>query len=146
MVKMNRIFKFFTVMAVAGCLVGGHAWAEEGKIKEAGEDPNKPRYVKISPLLLPVIGDKGIEQIVSIVIVIETPNKAAADEVIQRSPRLNDAFLTDLYGALDRRDKMVNGLLNIANIKDRLTQISQKILGDDNFKSILIQGVSQRPV
>ena len=114
--------------------------------KEAPEDPNKPHYIKISPLILPVIGDKGVEQIVSIVIVIEAQSKEAADQIIELSPRLNDAFLTDLYGSIDRREKMGNGLLDIAHVKDRLTTISLKILGADKFKSLLIQGVSQHGV
>lgn len=152
-------FKFLAILALAMGLAAGTAFAgghggddkgkelsEAGKAAYAGEDPNKPRYVKIAPLILPVIGDNGIEQIVSLVVIIEAANKDSAEQIIELSPRLNDAFITDLYGSIDRREMMGNGLVNVAHIKDRLTVLSDKILGKDKYKSILVQGINQRPV
>ena len=119
---------------------GGH-----GAAADTSNDPNRPQYVKISPLILPMIGDNGVEQVVSLIIVIEVQSKDIATEVIGMSPKLNDAFLTDLYGAIDRRDRMRNGLLDVSYIKERLTKLTVGIMGPDKIKGILVQGITQRP-
>jgi flagellar basal body-associated protein FliL len=119
---------------------GGH-----GNQAMTDDDPNRPQYVKISPLILPMIGDNGVEQIVSLVIVIEVSSRDVATEVISKSPRINDAFLTDLYGAIDRRERMRNGLLDVTYLKDRLTKLVIEIMGADKIKGVLVQGITQRP-
>ncbi len=119
---------------------GGH-----GNESMTSDDPNLPQYVKISPLILPMIGDNGVEQIVSLVIVIEVSTRDVATEVISKSPRINDAFLTDLYGAIDRRERMRNGLLDVTYLKERLTKLVIEIMGPDKIKGVLVQGITQRP-
>ncbi|HRJ12943.1 MAG TPA: hypothetical protein PKW15_06855 [Alphaproteobacteria bacterium] len=149
------MFKLFSSLGcafvVAIFLAATPAWAGEaasggdGHGETAAEDPNKPQYVKISPLILPLIGDNGVEQVVSLVIVLEVNTRDIATEVIGMSPKLNDAFITDLYGAIDRRDRMRNGLLDVAYIKERLNKLTQQIMGPDKVKGILVQGITQRP-
>ncbi len=130
---------------------GGHGEAKKGgdgghgSAADTSDDPSRPQYVKISPLILPMIGDNGVEQVVSLVIVIEVQSRDIATEVIGMSPKLNDAFITDLYGAIDRRDRMRNGLLDVSYIKERLTKLTVGIMGPDKIKGILVQGITQRP-
>lgn len=138
-------FIFSTGLAFASDAGGHDSGGGDGHGETAAEDPNKPQYVKISPLILPMIGDNGVEQVVSLVIVLEVVSRDTATEVIGMSPKLNDAYLTDLYGAIDRRDRMRNGLLDVAYIKDRLNNLTQKIMGPDKVKGILVQGITQRP-
>jgi hypothetical protein len=76
---------------------------------------------------------------------LEVATKDDATAVIQMSPRLNDAFITDLYGAIDRRERMSNGLINVAHIKDRMMNLAAKIMGQGKVLNILVQGVTQRP-
>lgn len=144
--SLSCIFALALFLNMAPALAsaeGGHG----GGASEAAEseDPNKPQYVKISPLILPMIGDNGVEQVVSLVIVLEVSSKDTATEVISMSPKLNDAYLTDLYGAIDRRDRMRNGLLDVAYIKQRINTLTQQIMGPDKVKGILVQGITQRP-
>ncbi len=137
---------FALILVVANMGMASPALAN-GKAKpvDSGADPNRPQYVKISPLILPLIGDNGVEQIISLIVAIEVPNKEAGDKIIEVSPRLNDAFMADLYGSLDRRENMKNGLLDVTHIKERLTKVSTRVLGADKFKEILVQAVTQHP-
>lgn len=118
---------------------------EGGHGKSASEsDATKNLYIKIPPLILPIIGDNGVEQIVSIIVLIEASSKDSSAEITDVVPRLNDAFVTELYGTLDRREKMKNGVIDVTYIKQRLTDITVKIVGENKVKNVLIQGVSQR--
>lgn len=141
LLRLGAIFALILGVSLGFAPAPAHAGGEN--ITE-NPDPNRPHYVKIAPLILPLVGDNGIEQTISIVVVIEATSKEAADNILELSPRLNDAFITDLYGTIDRREKMRNGLLDVAYIKDRLSKLCTKILGDDKVKDILIQGVTQR--
>jgi len=58
-------------------------------------------------------------------------------------PRLNDGFVTALYGSLDRREHMKNGVVDISYFKQKLMDIAVKITGPDKVKDVLIQGISQ---
>lgn len=146
--SLSCVFAFACFLSVSPAYADDHG-SEPAKpstdVHGAVDDPNRPQYVKISPLILPMIGDNGVEQVVSLVIVLEVVSKDTATEVIGMSPKLNDAFITDLYGAIDRRDRMKNGLLDVSYIKDRLNNLTQKIMGPDKVKGILVQGITQRP-
>ena len=115
--------------------------------KKSAEDTkadDKTHYVKVAPIILPVIGDNGVEQIVSIVAVIQASSKDAADKITDVVPRINDAFITQLYGSMDRRERMKDGLIDVGYLKQKMLDMTQKITGPDKVKDLLIQGVNQR--
>ena len=117
----------------------------EAKAAEAAEAP-KEQFVQLDPLILPLIGDNGVTQTISLVVSIEVPDEASAKEVERLSPRLKDAFIQDMYGALNRKSAMENGVLQVAPIKARLNKISTKVLGEDKVNDVLLQIVQQRRV
>lgn len=120
----------------------------EAKKEEAAEGAEAPKeqFVQLDPLILPVIGETGVSQTISLVISIEVPDEAAAKEVERLSPRLKDAFIQDMYGALSRKSAMQNGVLQVNAIKERLNHISTKVLGQEKVNDVLLQIVQQRPV
>ena len=67
-------------------------------------------------------------------------------EVERLSPRLKDAFIQDMYGALNRKGSMENGVLQVSPIKERLNKISVKVLGKEKVNDVLLQIVQQRPI
>ena len=145
--------KLVAVVAVLA-LVGGGAgvWyfylRDDGAAApvEAAEPEEPPVYVEFQPLQLPLIGDEGIEQLISIVIALEVADDSAAEQVIALAPRLNDAFLLDLYGALPTRLIMRNGVVDVTGIKRRIAAVAQDIMGEDVVFDALIQRVIQRPL
>lgn len=122
--------------------------AHDAKSDEAAEGAVKPvtQFVQLDPMILPIIGDTGIMQNVSLVVSIEVPDEASAAEVKRLSPRLKDAFIQDMYGALNRKSAMQNGVIQVNTIKQRLNNVSVKVLGKDKVNDVLLQIVQQRGV
>jgi len=104
-------------------------------------------FVQLSPLILPIIGKNGMTQTVSMVIVIETADPANQAQIEHLAPRLKDAFIQDMYGVLSQEDvAMKDGVIQVNTIKTRLHKISQKVLGEEVAKEVLLQVIQQRPI
>lgn len=103
-------------------------------------------FVKVDPIILPVIDDHGLSQVVTIVITLEVPDAAAADQARLMAPRLKDAIIQDMYGVLSRKTVMKGGTVDVTKIKTRLNELSKKVLGAEKVNDVLLQVVNQRPV
>jgi hypothetical protein len=123
------------------------AYAEGG----AAKDPNAPHpdfeYVKMDPITLPVITTKGLTQQISLVVQLEV-DWGKKDEIAPYEPRLTDAYLQDLYGALGAgHGLMKDNFVDIEQIKQRLTAVTDKVLGPDHkVHAVLLQALQQRPL
>ncbi len=122
--------------------------AHDAKSKEAAEGAAAPvqEFVELNPLILPVIGENGVTQTVSLVVSLEVPDAATAEEVKRLSPRLQDAFIQDMYGALNRKDYMEKGVIRVAPLKARLNRVTTKVLGEGKVNDVLLQVVQQRRI
>lgn len=122
--------------------------AHDAKSKEAAEGAAAPvqEFVELHPLILPVIGENGVTQTVSLVVSLEVPDAATAEEVKRLSPRLQDAFIQDMYGALNRKDSMEKGVIRVAPLKARLNRVTTKVLGEGKVNDVLLQVVQQRRI
>lgn len=115
--------------------------------QEKAEADAKVAFVKIDPLTLPVVGENGVVQIINISITLEAVDPEVAKEIERVAPRLKDAYIQDMYGALERKGSLnEEGVLKVNRVKDRLNTITEKILGKDKVNNVLIQAVQQRPV
>jgi len=140
---------YFAKPAVASLGPADEAAKAEHDAKEAGAADAAvavEEFVHIDPLIFPVIGETGVTQTVSLVVSIEVPNKEAAAEVQRLSPRLKDAFIQDMYGALNRKSSTENGVLKVGPLKARLNKISTEVLGADKVNEVLLQIIQQRPI
>ena len=149
--------KIVVILVLVLLLIGGGGAAgwffflkedPEAMVEEVVEEapPAAPVYVRFNPLQLPLIGDDGIDQVIDIIVALEVPDDAAADQVIAMAPRLNDAILRDLYGVLHTSRIMRNGVVNVNAIKHRIVGVAQGIMGDELVTDALVQGVAQRPM
>lgn len=113
----------------------------------SGSDAPPPdfEYMELKPLTLPVITEQGVTQQVSLVVSLEVPYGKKA-EVENLSPRLADAYLQDLYGALGGKSNtmMVNNVIDIQAVKKRLTNVTYKVLKEDQVHDVLLQVLQQR--
>lgn len=103
-------------------------------------------FVSLDVLVLPIIDEVGVTQTVTLVISLEVPDAATAEEVKHLSPRLKDAFIQDMYGALNRKNVMNKGVLQVSVVKDRLNRVSKKVMGEGKVNDVLLQVVQQRSV
>jgi flagellar protein FliL len=122
-----------------------HAAKDEGGKGEHGEAKG-PTYVKMEPMVVPIIDNDGVTQVVSMVITFEVKDDPAAAEVEHMKPRIKDAFIQNLYGMLNQQAIMEKGVIKVGYIKKRLTDISAKVMGDDVIKEVLLQTVQQNPI
>ena len=130
------------ILLLIGLLTAGAARAEEAS--KDGVNPGDPIYVDMAPMVLPVIDGDRVQQVLQFTVTIEVPDEKAADHIRAVKPRLTDAYIQDLYGALDRRRVLDGKVLDIERLKDELKKVSVAVLGDKGFGEILIQRVSQR--
>lgn len=160
--------KKIIIIVVALLLLGGAGFAAftffGGKTAVASIDPkqaskdnekaehNKSKaeidamvtFVKIDPLTLPVVNKTGVVQIVNISITLEVEDAEKAKDVERFAPRLKDAYIQDMYGALSSTTAMTDGVVNVEVVKERLQAITEKIMGEDVVRDVLLQAVQQR--
>lgn len=99
-------------------------------------------FVKMDPLTLPVVGKGGVVQIINISVTLEVEDEAKAKEVEKFAPRLKDAYIEEMYGALSQLGD--DSVVKIDVIKQHLTKVTKKVLGNDDVRSVLLQAVQQR--
>ncbi|MDE2336298.1 MAG: hypothetical protein KGL10_03205 [Alphaproteobacteria bacterium] len=131
----------------AGDTMGGKAMSGAQETGPNGQHPEY-QYVELSPVILPIITTQGLTQQVSLKVQLEVfwGNK---DKVSTYEPRLIDAYLQDLYGALSAGSGLLkNSFVNIVAVKQRLTVDTDKVLGKDKDKvhDVLLEVLQQRPL
>jgi flagellar FliL protein len=103
-------------------------------------------YVELDALILPILDENGVSQIVSIVVALEVADVQTKDTVKQMSPKIKDAFIQDMYGVLNEHAALKGGVIQVQMLKERLSRISDEVVGDDMIMNVLLQVVKQRPI
>lgn len=146
--------KALIVLAIGLLLLGGAAYGgwtlyNEYIVKKQEEQPPKPApkppsaFVRVSPVVVPVIGAQRVEQFVTVVVTLEV--NADQQPMAQANlPRISDAFLRTLYGAADDRSILQGNIVNIPAVKAKLLEAAGKVLGADIVQNVLVQVVVQR--
>lgn len=153
---MPTVFKALVVLVLGLLLLGGAGFGgwylyntylvpEEGAAKKEEPPPPKPvtGFVRLPPLVVPVIGPNKVEQFVTVVVSMEVVQEKLP--IVQANmPRLSDGFLTALYGAVADKSVMKAGLVNIPAVKEKLMESAGKVVGQGIVINVLIQAVTQR--
>lgn len=103
-------------------------------------------FVKMDSLVLPIVGKGGVSQVINLSITLEVKDELTAKEIEKLTPRLRDAFIQDMYGVLTQKSAMADGVVQVDFIKARLNKVTEKILGPDKVKDVLLQTLQQRKV
>ena len=138
---MRRILLSMALIASFTTSTGAYASSPK---EEPQAGIKRAEYVKMDPLILPIIDGDGVMQTLSLVIAIEVDGVFSADKVKAQIPRLKDAYIQDMYGNLNHHTALKNGVVQIGFIKDRLNKITDEIVGDKIDTNVLIQVVQQR--
>ena len=153
---MMRIMVLLLVALIFGGGGFGAGWflfANQGDgHEEKVEEPPPPApagppvFVNIGPLTVPVLGAERIDQFVTLMVALELSDMIAAESVRAQAPRLTDAFLTTIYGAIASGKVMSGGVLDVPQVKSKLGEAASKVLGKGAIRDVLIQIVNQRPM
>lgn len=145
-----RHFSLIIIIAFICALVfSNSAFAEGGGekspskgIMDSGSDNSF--YVRLDPMIMPVIGQHGIEEVVSIVVALQVADQRGVEKVNGMVPKIKDAYVRALYGNIDRSIYRNGQFLDITKLKNKLIAVTEGIAGKDIIQDVLIQGVSQR--
>ena len=128
-------------------LLSGSALAAEHAEKKPAKGAGAvegPAFVKLAPIVLPIFNSENkVVRQVGLVLALELePGKTEADlEPNQR--RLRDAFITALYALYDQAGG-ADHVIDVAVIKRRLQETSDRVLGAGFVHAILIQQAFER--
>lgn len=116
------------------------------KEKAAKADVKDLKFVRLDPLVLPIIDNHGVSQVVTLVVALEVYGDEAAEKAEGLSPRLKDAYIQDMYGVLNRKASLEGGVIKVDQLKARLNRVTHKVLGKDQVNDVLLQVVQQKPI
>jgi hypothetical protein len=102
-----------------------------------------PQFIAVGPLTVPIVRNGKIFQYVRISIKLEAKDAADAQQITDRLPSLNDAYLSNLYGAFYAGQGMNGPLVDLDKIRARLTVANGKVLPEGVVQNIFIQQVNQ---
>ncbi len=140
------------MLMLAGATVSVLKWLGIGPfgngdaVDEAtGTTPGEtPSFVTMDVLVIPIFQGENVAATVQIQLKLEATNVESASEIARLLPRLNDAFLRDLYGFIPRHLRKEERL-DVALIKDRLQLVGDKVAGPGVIKGVLVQAVLETP-
>jgi len=139
------------IVFVPGALAAHGAKAEKAEKSENKKDDisggrfaGDPIYVRISPMVLPIISDNGVEQLVSLMITVQVNDIEAANALHKNMPRVMDSLLRHLYGGLDEGSLRRGRLINIPKIKSKSVDAIAEIIGKEQVHDVLVEAVAQR--
>lgn len=122
---------------------------EHGKTGEGGHGETAakaPTFVRLDPLVVPIMDADGVTQVISMVISLEVKDEEGAKKVEALKPRIKDAFITNMYGLLNQKAALENGVVKIGYVKKRLTDITTKVMGENVVDGVLLQMIQQNPI
>ena len=114
-----------------------------------GEEEKKDRrgdlnYVRMEPMVIPVISDNGAQQLVTFIIQLQVKDFSAAERLQSRMPQLTDAIFTALYGGLGQGSLRQGHQVVIPKVKKRIIDAVDKTFEPGLVEDVLIGGVGQR--
>lgn len=112
---------------------------ESGEVAQPSNEP--PRFMDMDPLVIPVFHGEKVATTIHIQLKLEIRGSDNEEKVSRMMPRLNDAFLRDLYAFIPRllrKQKRVDVII----IKQRLQMIGDKVAGKGSIGSVLVQSIS----
>ena len=118
--------------------------AQEGE--KAAAEPKAPaseplRFVDMEPLIIPIFQGENVTTTIQITVKLEVIGTDNVLRIRKLLPRLNDAFLRDLYSYIPRLLRKTDRV-NVMVVKKRLQRVSDKVAGPGTVDGILVQSVT----
>lgn len=101
-------------------------------------DAGQPIYYEMEPITAPFVRDGAFTRFVTLILDLELSGSRDLQHVRDFTPRLRDAFATDLLDLAMIRPPEER-LLNIARVKARLLASAKRVLGEDAVRDVLVQ-------
>lgn len=122
---------------------GGEKENKEGSIS-GGKFEGDPFYVHLTPFILPVVTEKGAEQIVTLMVDLRVKDGSTANKAQDNMPRIKDAMMGVLYGGLGSGELRNGALVDVAGVRRKIMSAVTSIMGEGTVEEVLIQAIAQR--
>ncbi|MEQ8449983.1 MAG: hypothetical protein RIB97_09895 [Nitratireductor sp.] len=144
MKKLILIVLILLLLAGGG---GGAYWwfFMRGADGAAAPEPPPPEpavFVEMEALTIPVIRGGAVAKYVLLKVSLEVEDEGAREAVVERMPRLKDAFLRDLHAYF--ASIPLDSPLNVRTVKTRLKRVADGIVGRGVVREVLIQGAFEK--
>jgi hypothetical protein len=130
-------------------LAGSALAADHGEKKPAKGEKGEPAiegpaFIKLAPIVLPIFGkDNKVARQAGLVLALELEPGKTAGDLEPNERKLRDAFITDLY-TLFEQTADAEHVIDVALIKQRLQDASERVLGPGVVHAVLIQQAFER--
>lgn len=104
---------------------------------QATAPSDAPIYISVDRITVAVFRDGEVAQHLIFILKLEVADRAATSQVIDKMPRLTDAFMRDLHTMASAPQAARDGL-DMALAKRRLLSTSIRVLGPDIVRDVLI--------
>jgi hypothetical protein len=133
------------MLALAGsALAADHGEKKPAKGEKGEPAIEGPAFIKLAPIVLPIFGkDNKVTRQAGLVLALELEPGKTAGDLEPNDRKLRDAFITDLY-TLFEQTADAEHVIDVALIKQRLQDTSQRILGPGVVHAVLIQQAFER--
>ena len=144
--------KFVIVFAILLMLSGGSIGimktlevgpfaSTEGEAAETGVLNDPHRFIEMGPLLIPIFTGDRVSTTIQLQVKLETMDAERESKINKLMPRINDAFLSDLYAFIPRLVRK-EGKIRAIVIKKRLEMIAGKVAGPDLITNVLVHSIT----
>ena len=113
----------------------------EGEAAETAVLNEPPRFIEMGLLLIPIFTGDRVATTIQLQIKLETMGAERESKINKLMPRINDAFLSDLYAFIPRLVRK-EGKIRAIVIKTRLEMIAGKVAGPDLITNVLVQSIT----
>ena len=117
-------------------------FAEESEVvEEEAPPPEPPRIIEFDPLYIPIFRGDKVAATIQIQFKLETQGEDNKARITKLLPRINDAFLRDLYVFIPELLKKTDKIDPKAIMK-RMHQVGARVTGKDVIKGVVVQSVA----
>ncbi len=120
---------------------------KKGKEKAAYDVTDGPAnsfYLKLDPMIMPVLGKNNVQETVSMIVALQISEQKNIQEVSHLIPKIKDAYMSALYGNLNKAAYRNGQFLDVTKLKNKLLLVTESFADKKVIQDVLIQGVSQR--
>ncbi|MDA0704154.1 MAG: hypothetical protein O3A96_13130 [Proteobacteria bacterium] len=137
------LFVLVGLLGLGGAGYGAWTFLAAAPPEPAGAAMERPQFVRIDNLIIPVIRRDRVERHVSLSVALEVRDAENRRAVQRALPRLRHAFIVDLNGYL-RMLKSEDNPYFLLTVKRRLLKIGATVVGPGMIDAVLVQQSSER--
>ena len=112
-------------------------------VEEEASPAEPPRIIEFDPLYLPIFRGDKVAATIQIQFRLEAQGEENEAKIIKLLPRLNDAFLRDLYVFIPEQLKKTEKI-DPKVIMRRLHQVGARVTGKGVIAGVVVQSVASR--